>query len=90
MTDQQPEIHPLDKPQVEEAYILVKISVDDFSGIEREPGYMKRAATQYARDATFQVMTETSIVTYDATALESFVWYDTEEEMLEAQKNNKK
>lgn len=90
MTEQQPEIDPLDQAKLSEAYILVKISVDDVTGDNPDKDYMLKAAQEYAQDLTMQCMTDRAIVTYEATVLESFVWYETEEELKAAQEKSKK
>lgn len=90
MTEQQPEIDPLDKPQLSKAYVLVEISVDEFTGNQPDSALMQAYSKEFAQDTTIQVMTDRAIISYVATPLESFVWYETEEELKAAQEKSKK
>lgn len=85
------EVEPNELDVVKEsvAYVLVKISIDNFSGAQPTDEDMRAIGRQYAKDSTAQLMLTNSIMTYEATPLEAFVWYDTEEELKAAQENGK-
>lgn len=74
------EILPMDKAEEACVYVLVKISVDEFEGENPSQEELKRYAFQFAKDASFRVMTASALICHDAAVLDNFVWYDTEEE----------
>jgi hypothetical protein len=70
----------LDKAEETSAYVVIKISIDEFSGNTPSKEEMRAAAQQFAMENSFQLMTPNAIVSFEATVLKDFVWLDEESE----------
>lgn len=74
----------LDEVQEASAYILLKISADNLLGDNPSKEEMLVYAREFAQEFTKQITTDKDVlVTFEATILKNFVWFDSPEEAEE-------
>lgn len=68
-----------DSDKVNEApscVILMKVTIDNFTGEEYTDEQMSRLSVELANAWSGQVMTNKSLITYEAMPIKDFVWLD--------------